>query len=175
MLEGDPCLWGSPSIICWCGSSTNALSEKTINYKLNGNVTSDATNSLQSSYNLLNLPAQIKSGSTVKANYTYLSNGTKAAVFTSASAVKDYAGYFTYSRGNGGSKTLESVAFGGGRMGRRYVLGIFKHTRRGNDDEKKPCHLCFICAFFNSFFCGSQGLLRRALYPLLYSGAKSLY
>ncbi len=35
-----------------------------------------ATNDLQSSYNLLNLPAQIKSGSTVKANYTYLSDLT---------------------------------------------------------------------------------------------------
>ena len=37
-----------------------------------------ATNSLQSSYNLINLPAQIKSGSTVKANYTYLSDGTSS-------------------------------------------------------------------------------------------------
>ena len=79
---------------------------------------SDATNSLQSSYNLINLPAQIKSGSTVKANYTYLSDGTKAAAYTSANAGKDYAGSFTYTRGSGGSKTLESVAFGGGRIRR---------------------------------------------------------
>ena len=92
MLEGDPCLWGSPSIICWCGSSTNALSEKTINYKLNGNVTSDATNDLQSSYNLLNLPAQIKSGSTVKANYSYLSDGTKARALNASRVGYDYAG-----------------------------------------------------------------------------------
>ncbi len=77
-----------------------------------GNVTSDATNSLQSSYNLINLPSQIKSGSTVKANYTYLSDGTKAAAYTSASAGKDYVGSFTYTRGSDGSKTLESVAFG---------------------------------------------------------------
>ncbi len=61
----------------------------TFSYDVNGNVTSDATNSLQSSYNLINLPAQIKSGSTVKANYTYLSDGTKAAAYTSASAAKD--------------------------------------------------------------------------------------
>ena len=65
---------------------------------------------------MINLPAQIKSGSTVKANYSYLSDGMKAAAFTSASAGKDYAGSFTYSRGDGGSKTLESVAFGGGRI-----------------------------------------------------------
>ncbi len=77
-----------------------------------GNVTSDATNSLQSSYNLINLPSQIKSGSTVKANYTYLSDGTKAAAYTSASAGKDYVGSFAYTRGSGGSKILESVAFG---------------------------------------------------------------
>ncbi len=84
----------------------------TFSYDVNGNVTSDATNSLQSSYNLINLPSQIKSGSTVKANYTYLSDGTKAAAYTSASAGKDYVGSFTYTRGSGGSKTLESVAFG---------------------------------------------------------------
>ena len=95
----------------YTGNRRNAYS-----YDLNGNVTSDATNDLQSSYNLINLPAQIKSGSTVKANYTYLSDGTKAAAFTSASAGKDYAGSFTYSRGDGGAKTLESVAFGGGRI-----------------------------------------------------------
>ena len=68
---------------------------------------------MQFSYNLLNLPAQIKSGSTVKANYTYLSDGTKAAAYTSASAGKDYVGSFVYARGANGTRTLESVAFGG--------------------------------------------------------------
>ncbi len=71
---------------------------------------------MQFSYNLLNLPAQIKSGSTVKANYTYLSDGTKAAAYTSANAGKDYVGSFVYIRGSGGTRTLESVAFGGGRI-----------------------------------------------------------
>ena len=47
----------------------------------------------------------------MKANYTYLSDGTKAAAYTSASAGKDYVGSFTYTRGSGGSKTLENVAF----------------------------------------------------------------
>ena len=81
-------------------------------------MTSDATKNLQSSYNLINLPAQIKSGDTVKAKYTYLSDGTKAAAYTSANAGRDYAGSFTYTRGSGGAKTLESVAFGGGRIRR---------------------------------------------------------
>ena len=79
-------------------------------------MTVETTYSLQSSYNLINLPAQIKSGDTVKANYTYLSDGTKAAAYTSASAGRDYTGSFTYTRGSGGAKTLESVAFGGGRI-----------------------------------------------------------
>ena len=52
----------------------------------------------------------------MKANYTYLSDGTKAAAYTSASAGKDYVGSFVYARGSGGTKTLESVAFGGGRI-----------------------------------------------------------
>ncbi len=81
-------------------------------YDANGNVTSDATNSLQSSYNLINLPAQIKSGSTVKANYTYLSDGTKTKALNASSVGYDYAGSFTYSHASNGSKTLESVAFG---------------------------------------------------------------
>ena len=87
-------------------------------YDVNGNVTSDATNNLQSSYNLLNLPAQIKSGSTVKANDSYLSDGTKAKALNASSAGYDYAGSFTYSHASNGTKTLESIAFGGGRIRR---------------------------------------------------------
>ena len=71
---------------------------------------------MQSSYNLINLPAQIKSGSTVKANYSYLSDGTKTKALNASSVGYDYAGSFTYSHASNGSKTLESVAFGGGRI-----------------------------------------------------------
>ena len=46
----------------------------------------------------------------MKANYTYLSDGTKAAAYTSASAGKDYVGSFTYTRGTNNSHTLEIVA-----------------------------------------------------------------
>ena len=68
---------------------------------------------MQFSYNLLNLPSQIKSGSTMNANYTYLSDGTQAAAYTSACAGKDYVGSFVYARGANGTRTLVSVAFGG--------------------------------------------------------------
>ena len=76
------------------------------------------TNSLQSSYNLINLPAQIKSGSTVKANYSYLSDGTKTKALNASSVGYDYAGSFTFSHASNGTRTLESVAFGGGRIRR---------------------------------------------------------
>ena len=62
----------------------------TFAYDINGNVTNDATNSLQASYNLLNFPAQTKSGTTVKANYSYLSDGTKASVLNASGAGYDF-------------------------------------------------------------------------------------
>ena len=49
----------------------------------------------------------------MKANYTYLSDGTKAKALNASSAGYDYAGSFTYSHASNGTKTLESVAFGG--------------------------------------------------------------
>ena len=54
----------------------------------------------------------------MKANYTYLSDGTKAAALNASGAGYDYAGSFTYSHASNGTKTLESVAFGGGRIRR---------------------------------------------------------
>ena len=65
---------------------------------------------------MINLPAQIKSGSTVKANYSYLSDGTKTKALNASSVGYDYAGSFTYSHASNGTKTLESVAFSGGRI-----------------------------------------------------------
>ena len=84
----------------------------TFAYDINGNVTNDATNSLQTSYYLLNFPAQTKSGTTVKAYYSYLSDGTKASVLNASGAGYDYNGTFTYSHASGGTRALESVAFG---------------------------------------------------------------
>ncbi|MBR1488933.1 MAG: hypothetical protein IJ603_08685 [Bacteroidales bacterium] len=54
----------------------------------------------------------------MKANYTYLSDGTKTKALNASGAGYDYAGSFTYSHASNGSKTLESVAFGGGRIRR---------------------------------------------------------
>ena len=85
---------------------------------------------------MLNLPAQIKSGSTVKANYTYLSDGTKVAAYNAAGTGYDYAGSFTYSHAANGIRTLESVAFGG-KEEQDSAFGVAYSdfgTRSDNDD-----------------------------------------
>ena len=48
----------------------------------------------------------------MNANYSYLSDGTKASVLNASGAGYDYNGTFTYSHASGGARTLESVAFG---------------------------------------------------------------
>ena len=61
-----------------------------------------------------NLPITIKQGSTVKATYTYLADGTKTKVVNALGAGFDYIGSFKYNRSNS-NITLESVATAGGR------------------------------------------------------------
>ena len=67
-------------------------------------------------YNLINLPAQIDSGSIMKAGYTYLSDGTKARALDASGVGYDYLGSFTYTHDANNNTTLESVSFGGGRV-----------------------------------------------------------
>ena len=67
-------------------------------------------------YNLINLPSQIDSGTIVKANYTYLSDGTKARALDASGVGYDYLGSFTYTHDANNNTTLESVSFGGGRV-----------------------------------------------------------
>ena len=74
------------------------------------------THSLQMAYNLINLPAQIDSGSIMKAGYTYLSDGTKARALDASGVGYDYLGSFTYTHDANNNTTLESVSFGGGRV-----------------------------------------------------------
>jgi len=63
---------------------------------------------------MLNLPTVIKQGSTVKATYTYLADGTKIKAANALGAGFDYIGSFKYNRSNS-NITLESVATAGGR------------------------------------------------------------
>ena len=62
-----------------------------------------------------NLPITIKQGSTVKATYTYLADGTKIKAVNALGVGFDYIGSFKYNRSNS-NITLESVASAGGRI-----------------------------------------------------------
>ena len=64
---------------------------------------------------MLNLPTVIKQGSTVKATYTYLADGTKIKAVNALGVGFDYIGSFKYNRSNS-NITLESVASAGGRI-----------------------------------------------------------
>ena len=78
---------------------------------------------------------QTKSGSTVKANYTYLSDGAKASVLNASGTGYDYNGTFTYSHASGETRTLESVAFGGGRIrknGSSYAVDYYVTDHLGS-------------------------------------------
>ena len=67
-------------------------------------------------YNLLNLPKTIKESITLKATYSYLSDGTKTEVLNNSNNTGyDYMGSLIYNR-NGNSYSLESTSFGGGRI-----------------------------------------------------------
>ena len=83
------------------------------NCDLNGNITNDATENLQVSYNFLNLPTAISQNSEVKARYSYAADSTKLGVVDASGVGYDYRGSFKYIR-NGSSIELESVASAGG-------------------------------------------------------------
>ena len=84
-------------------------------YDNNGNISKDPTNNLEISYNLFNLPAVIREGSTTKATYTYLADSCKYRTINSSGSGYDYIGSFKYNR-NGSNIVLESVAGSGGRI-----------------------------------------------------------
>ncbi|MDR1671617.1 MAG: hypothetical protein LBR57_03765 [Alistipes sp.] len=82
-------------------------------------------NALHYGYNFLNLLGNVKSGSTVKATYRWLADGTKAGVKTPAgTAGYEYLGSLIYARNANSELVLESTGFSGGR--------IFKTS---NDEE----------------------------------------
>ena len=82
----------------------------------NGNMTSDSRKNLQISYNVLNLPMKVMSGTTVKAQYEYLPDGTKVSALAGNGSGYKYRGSFVYSVNSGGTETLESIACDEGRI-----------------------------------------------------------
>jgi RHS repeat-associated protein len=94
----------------------------------------DYRKNLDFTYNLLNLPYQVKQQDTVRATYTYLADGAKLAatadtivagaislhgdiVYVTQRKGFDYFGSLVYTNNNG-IRTLESTSFGGGRINR---------------------------------------------------------
>ena len=63
----------------------------------NGNMTSDSRKNLQISYNVLNLPKRVMSGTTVKSQYKYFPDGRKLSALAGSGAGYKYRGSFVYS------------------------------------------------------------------------------
>ena len=79
-------------------------------------MTTDAESGLSIAYNALDLPESISQGTTLKARYTYLSDGTKVSALDATGAGLVYRGPFTYRRNPSGTLTFESASFDGGRL-----------------------------------------------------------
>ena len=83
-------------------------------YDKNGNMINDSRKALNLSYNVLNLLSEVKTGSTLKARYSYLADGTKLRVRSSGEVDGfDYLGSLTYKQSSAGLQ-LESANFGNG-------------------------------------------------------------
>ena len=86
-------------------------------------MTTDAEAGLSITYNALDLPETVSMGNTLKAKYTYLSDGTKVSALDASGAGLVYRGPFTYRRSSGGTLAFESAPFDSGRLteaGTRY-------------------------------------------------------
>ena len=82
-------------------------------YDKNGNMINDSRRALNLSYNVLNLLSEVKTGSTVKAKYSYLADGTKLRVRDGGTNGFDYLGSLTYKNSSAGLQ-LELANFGCG-------------------------------------------------------------
>ena len=80
-------------------------------YDANGNITHDAANGLEISYNLLNLPTRLFCWGDYAEYYDYLADGTKVRHAYQDGQERIYAGSLVYDQG-----VFESAAFGGGRI-----------------------------------------------------------
>jgi RHS repeat-associated protein len=87
-------------------------------YDANGNMTTDGLNSLDFNYNYLNLLGEVRDSSDdLVAKYTFLADGTKAGVVNGEGDFGlEYLGSLVYQRNSSDEITLESAAFGGGRI-----------------------------------------------------------
>jgi RHS repeat-associated protein len=96
-------------------ASVAAAGSKSYSYDDNGNMTNDERESLNYSYNFLNLIDEVDQGSNVRASYSWLADGTKTSVQESGDGGFVYLGSLVYMK-SGSSYALESASFGGGRL-----------------------------------------------------------
>ena len=90
----------------------------TYSYDAMGNLTTDGRKGLQISYNILNLPCGVTSGTSGSLTYTYLSDGTKVSAVKSDGSGKRYVGSMVYSvpASGDGSEVFESASWDEGRV-----------------------------------------------------------
>ena len=84
-----------------------------------GRMTFDGTTGQSMTYNSLDLVGKISNNGTTLVNYLYLSDGTKLSALDGSGEGLVYRGPFVYRKGAGNgnsSLTLESAAFGGGKL-----------------------------------------------------------
>ncbi len=81
-------------------------------YDVNGNVVRVNSSDILLSYNILNLPSQVKKKDGSVMEYFYLADGTKSRIVGNSGNVMRYAGTFVY----GSDDVLLEVPFGEGRI-----------------------------------------------------------
>lgn len=85
-------------------------------YDADGDMLTDSRKGIQISYNVLNLPVKVLSGSSVLAQYEYLSDGTKLSALAGNGVGYKYRGNFLYSVDSSGNEKLESIGCDEGRV-----------------------------------------------------------
>ena len=92
---------------------------KNFSHDVLGRMTYDGTTDQSMTYNILDLVGKVSKGGAALANYLYFADGTKISALDGGGEGLVYRGPFVYRRSTGGgaiSLTLESAAFGGGRL-----------------------------------------------------------
>ena len=101
-------------------STADAQDIVTFTHDALGRMTFDGTTGQSMTYNSLDLVGNISRDGTTLVNYSYLSDGTKLSALDGSGEGLVYRGPFVYRKSSGSnagsSLTLESAAFGGGRM-----------------------------------------------------------
>ena len=98
-------------------SSTNTQDIVSFAHDALGRMTFDGTTGQSMAYNSLDLVGNITGNGTTLVNYSYLSDGTKLSALDGSGEGLVYRGPFVYRKSSGSSSlTLESAAFGGGRL-----------------------------------------------------------